>query len=71
MTEHIEDDAALSSKVDQKYYKATYSGVYQQDNDAISSDVVQQDVYRRRRLKNYLSQITFQSKVIEFSNYFI
>ena len=52
---NIEDDAASSSKVDQKDDKASTSDMVYKDNKASSSDVVKQDVYRRNKLSRYLS----------------
>ena len=53
--EIIEDDAASSSKVDQKDDKASTSDMVYKDNKASYSDVVKQDVYRRNKLSRYLS----------------
>ena len=40
-------------------------------NEASSSDVVQQYADSRKRFSNYLSQLRFKSKGIEFANDFI
>ena len=42
-----------------------------EDDEALSSDFVQQNVSRRKRFSKYLSQLHFQSKVIKFSDDFI
>ena len=47
MTEYIEYDAASSSNVDQKYNEISYSYA------------VQQDMYMRKILSNYLWQLIF------------
>ena len=41
---------------------------HNEDDEVSSSDVVQQDADRRKRLSNYMSQLYFWSKYIELAN---
>ena len=67
--EYEEYDTTVSDESDeQKDNRLPSSNHVQQVHEAPYYDVVQQDMDRINRLSKYLSQLNFQSKVIDFDN---